>query len=60
MEAKIDRWKLIKEQEYLPSKCKSILREEMVTLCGRKLTDANITSDRDKHCQMGKDSHGAL
>ena len=57
--AKIDRWKLIKEQEYLTSKCQSILKE-MVTLRGRKLTDTNIVSDQDKHCQMGKGSQGAL
>ena len=60
MEAKIDTWKLIKEQEYLPSKCHSILKEEMVTLRGRKLTDTNITSDQDKYRQVGKDSQGAL
>lgn len=49
-----------KEQEYLPPKMQINIKEEMVTLCGRKLTDADITSDQDKHCQMGKDSHGAL
>ena len=60
VEAKIDTWKLIKEQEYLPSKSQSILKEEMVTLHGRKLTDTNITSDQDKHRQNGKDGQGAL